>query len=149
MIEPRRFETILVPTDFSPTAEQALGLAENLARSAGPARILIVNAYAVPLELEALVVYGVKRVFDELAGESENQCREVVARLKNEGLSAESVGSHGRPEDVIVEMARKKRADLIVMGTHGRTGLPHVLLGSVAERVIRNAPCPVITVGPQ
>ncbi len=148
MIEPRRFRTILVPTDFSPTAEGALVLAEELARAAGPAQLVLVNAYAVPLELEALAFYGAKRVFDELAGESEKQCRVVVARLKNAGLSAESAGSHGRPEEVIVEMARKKRADLIVMGTHGRTGLPHVLLGSVAERVIRNAPCPVITVGP-
>ena len=149
MIEPRRFRTILVPTDFSRTAERALVLAEELARAVGPARLVLVNAYAVPLELEALALYGAKRVFDELAGESEKQCGKVVARLKNKGLSAESVGSHGRPEDVIVEMARKKRADLIVMGTHGRTGLPHVLLGSVAERIIRNAPCPVITVGPQ
>ncbi len=149
MIEPRRFRTILVPTDFSPTAERALALAEGLARAAGPAQLVLANAYAVPLELEALALYGAKRVFDELAGESEKQCRKVVARLKNAGLSAKSVGSHGRPEDVIVELARKNSVDVIVMGTHGRTGLPHVLLGSVAERVIRNAPCPVITVGPQ
>lgn len=146
MSEALRFETIVVPTDFSPAAEKALELAAQLARQAGPAKLLLVNAYAVPLELEALAIYGAKQVYEELAAESDKQLKEILERLRKEGVSAESMGNHGRPEDVIVELARERKADLIVMGTHGRTGLPHVLLGSVAERVIRNAPCPVITV---
>ena len=146
MIEPRRFRTILVPTDFSPTAERALALAEELARAAGPAQLVLVNAYAVPLELEALALYGAKRVFDELALESRKRLEEIQTRIKRKGLQVECRGNHGRPEDVIVELARKENADLIVIGTHGRTRLPHVLLGSVAERVIRSAPCPVITI---
>ena len=146
MIEPRRFRRILVPTDFSPTAERALMLAEQLARAAGPTRLLLVNAYAVPLELEALAIYGAKRVFDELALESKKRLEEIQTRLEQAGLEVECLGNHGRPEEVIVELATKKEADLIVIGTHGRTGLPHIVLGSVAERVIRNAPCPVITV---
>ena len=66
--------------------------------------------------------------------------------LQDEGISAEFAVHGGTPELVIVDMAAEKEADLIVMGTHGRTGLAHVLLGSVAERVLRTAPCPVITV---
>ncbi len=146
MSEALRFETIVVPTDFSSAAEKALELAAQLARQAGPAKILLVNAYAVPLELEALAIYGAKQVYEELAAESDKQLKEILERLRKKGVSGESMGNHGRPEDVIVELARERKADLIVMGTHGRTGVPHVLLGSVAERVIRNAPCPVITV---
>jgi nucleotide-binding universal stress UspA family protein len=146
MTEPQRFQTIVVPMDFSPPAERALALARQLAQAAGPAQLLLVNAYAVPLELEALAAYGSKQVFDELAGETDKQLQALIARLQEADVSAESMGSPGRPDDVIVGLARKRKADLIVMGTHGRTGLPHVLLGSVAERVIRSAPCPVITV---
>ena len=54
----------------------------------------------------------------------------------------------GRPSEVILDLAQREGADLIVMGTHGRTGLSHVLLGSVAERVVRQAECPVMTVPP-
>ncbi len=83
MSEALRFETIVAPTDFSPAAERALELAAQLARQAGPAKILLVNAYAVPLELEALAIYGAKQVYEELAAESDKQMLQEVLRNKD------------------------------------------------------------------
>jgi nucleotide-binding universal stress UspA family protein len=62
------------------------------------------------------------------------------------GLEVIHLTRHGRPHEEIVGVAREMDVDLIVMGTHGRSGLSHILLGSTAERVVRNAPCPVLTV---
>jgi nucleotide-binding universal stress UspA family protein len=66
--------------------------------------------------------------------------------LRAEGISAESATVEGPPERVILDLARSKRADLIALGTHGHRGLSHLLLGSVAERILRLAEVPVLTV---
>jgi nucleotide-binding universal stress UspA family protein len=65
---------------------------------------------------------------------------------RNMASALERVTAAGHPAETIVRVAHERGADLIVMGTHGRTGLPHVLLGSVAEKVVQLAPCPVLTV---
>ena len=70
----------------------------------------------------------------------------MLVELQEAGVSAEYVSARGSPERIVVDTARDKEADLIVMGTHGRTGLAHIALGSVAERVVRDAHCPVLTV---
>jgi nucleotide-binding universal stress UspA family protein len=69
----------------------------------------------------------------------------LLAKLKQAGISAEYLASRGAPESLIVELAKQRKVDLIAMGTHGRRGLSHLLLGSVAERVVRTAECPVLT----
>ena len=68
-----------------------------------------------------------------------------LASYDDAGVACDRVSVRGSPEQVILDVAESKRADLIVMGTHGRTGLGHLLLGSVAERVVRHASCPVMT----
>lgn len=70
----------------------------------------------------------------------------LLARAKHARVSARGVVTEGWPPEEIVKLARKRRADLIVVGTHGRTGMKRLMLGSVAERVILLAPCPVLTV---
>ena len=67
-----------------------------------------------------------------------------LARVTAAGLVGEIVVGHGVPFQEILDTAKKRQVDLIIMGTHGRTGLVHVLLGSVAEKVVRLAPCPVL-----
>ena len=67
-------------------------------------------------------------------------------RLRDAGLQGETVIVHGVPFQAIIDTATEKDVDLIIMGTHGRTGLTHVLMGSVAENVVRLAPCPVLVV---
>ena len=70
----------------------------------------------------------------------------LLARTRREGVRARSVFAEGLPADEILRAARRARADLIVMGTHGRTGLSHFFMGSVAERVVRESRCAVLTV---
>ncbi len=148
MIEAHRFRTLLVPTDVSATADRALEVVRILVRSAGPAEVILAHANFMPRELEALALRGPQRVFDELDRYALEQLDKRLAELEAAGVSARQVHENGRPDEVIVSLARREHADLIVIGTHGRSGLSHVLLGSVAERVLRQAPCPVMTVPP-
>jgi len=148
VIKALRLHTMIVPMDFSPEAHRALEVARKLAKEAGPAHLILLHAYFLPVEMEALATEQNLPLLDLLSSDAGKALERILADLQNAGISSEFVVSRGYPGDVIVELARDKSADIIVMGTHGRTGLPHVLLGSVAERVIRSAPCPVITVGP-
>jgi nucleotide-binding universal stress UspA family protein len=75
---------------------------------------------------------------------AQQQAQKALARVLNAGLQGDSVIVEGAPFQMIIDTAKEKAVDLIVMGTHGRTGLTHVLMGSVAERVVRMAPCPVL-----
>ena len=70
----------------------------------------------------------------------------VLGRVRRTGVRVQAIFVEGLPADEILRSARRARADLIVMGTHGRHGMAHLLMGSVAERVVRTAPCPVLTV---
>jgi nucleotide-binding universal stress UspA family protein len=134
--------TILHPTDFSPRSAAAFRLACSLARELG-ARMVVVH-----------VQPPAQSVFGELGPFPAD--REAVARCMREQLSQvvpEADGPpvehrllEGDPTRGILDTAREAGCDLIVMGTHGRTGLGHLLMGSVAEAVLRKAPCPVLTV---
>ncbi len=142
---PSPFQTILVPTDFSEDAETALDLALSLAADSGAA-IHLLHAYEIPIGV--VPPYGIELppslitdVRDAAARRLEKSAEKVRAR----GLRCDAHLVHGRPVDGIVDAAERLRADLVVMGTRGLTGLKHVLLGSVAERTIRFAPCPVLT----
>lgn len=146
MSEATRLHTIVVPTDFSDPAERALALARELAQKAGPAHLILTHAVFVPVEVEALGLDTAQLARTGIEERVARDLEQMLTELQDAGISAEYVSSWGSPERIIVEIARAKGADLIVMGTHGRTGLAHVVLGSVAERVVREAPCPVLTV---
>jgi nucleotide-binding universal stress UspA family protein len=140
-----KLETIVVPIDFSKPSRQAFELARDLAREAGPAHVILVHACFVPVEIEALVGSAAYEAVEDIDTHVAKELDQLVAELKDGGVSCEAVTVRGSPENVILDLAESKRADLIVMGTHGRTGLSHFFLGSVAERVVRNASCPVMT----
>jgi nucleotide-binding universal stress UspA family protein len=142
----RRFRTIVVPMDFSEAAHRALEVATDLSKTAGPAHLILVHAYFVPIEIEALAVHGPHTILDDIHSHASDDLEKMLVGLQDEGISCEYEARDGSPDQVIVKLARDKQADLIVMGTRGRTGLAHAILGSVAERVIRTAPCPVMTV---
>ena len=146
MIEPLRLRTILVPMDFSPEAHEALEVARGLANSAGPAHLILLHAYFLPVAMEAVATEQNLPLLDLLSSEASKELEQILEGMQDAGASSEFLLSRGYPEHVILELARDKKADLIVMGTRGRTGLAHVALGSIAERVVRGAPCPVVTV---
>ncbi|HZU83729.1 MAG TPA: universal stress protein [Polyangiaceae bacterium] len=136
---------IVVGHDFSAAAQAALELALDLADEL-QARITVVHAYEIPVggypEAVALLPDYAERV--KAAASSELSL--VVERARRPALTIEGTLRQGPAWSEIVSVAREAGADLVVVGTHGRRGFARALLGSVAEKVVRTAPCPVLTV---
>jgi nucleotide-binding universal stress UspA family protein len=146
----RTVKKILVPTDFSPPAARALDEAIGLARVFG-ASVTLFHVYGLPAPIsDRQYVDGETLIatLDEAAERSLAAAREGLRRRVPDAPQIEIKALLGFAADEIVAEARRGGFDLIVMGTHGRTGLKHMLLGSVAERVVRMAPVPVMTVHP-
>ena len=139
---------ILVPVDFSPHAERAFCYATTLAHRLG-ATLSLVHVVEDPFATGAwsaeIYVPNVPELLGNLISGAEGQLATLKESAAALGVIADTAVITGRPAHAIVEHAKDGGFDLIVMGTHGRTGLSHVLMGSVAERVVRKAPCPVLT----
>lgn len=139
-------KTILHPTDFSDAAQPAFKLACSLARDHG-ARVIALHVGAPPLMVTDGVMTAPPPFGDEYdRARLEVELRQAIAGVPDVPL--ETVVVFGTPAERIVDMAKTIRADLIIMGTHGRSGLGRLLMGSVAEKVLRQAPCPVLLVKP-
>ncbi len=143
----REFRTILVPTDFSEDAAHAIREARRVLHAVdGKARLVLLHAYHLPVEFTALGTVPVTpRLFSDAAEQAQRQLEELATPLRKLGLTVDVVTREGYPPTVIEEEARAANVDLIAMGTHGRSGIRHFLLGSTAERVVQHAPCPVLT----
>jgi nucleotide-binding universal stress UspA family protein len=134
--------TILHPTDFSQYSDYAWHMACALARDYG-ARLVLLHVKPLPA-----VIYG---EFGTLPPEPYDQVHvleEKLAQLQptDPGITVERRLVEGEAASEIIRMAEEEGCDLIVMGNHGRTGISRLLMGSVAEQVVRKAPCPVLTV---
>ena len=141
------FYRIIVPTDFSSCSEEAWRLAQRLAGMSGAELVLTHVLTEAPLFREGpFIMPKVREVFEAARSFADAALGEWVAKARAEGLSARAALRTGVAYQEIVTLATDERADLIVIGTHGRGGLNRALLGSVADRVIRLAPCPVLTV---
>jgi len=145
-IRPRRFavipiKTILFPTDFSPQAEYVFPLACAMARDYGARLILLHVKPLMP------ILYGDAVLASPESPEMIENLREQLRRLgeTESGVCVEPEIREGEPANEILAAVREEACDLIVMGTHGRTGVGRLLLGSVAEQVVRKAHCPVLT----
>ena len=146
-MEPRTIKKILVPTDFSESSAEALTTAVSFAR-VFQASLEIVHVYVEPIYVLPppvdLAVFPfdmaniLAKVHESLAAERE--------RVQAAGVACEATALSGKAAPEIVRRAKETGADLIVMGRHGRSGLEHALLGSVAERVVHHTPCPVLVV---
>jgi universal stress protein A len=146
---------ILAPTDFSEDSNHALTYAEDLARKFGSELVLLHVAQALaPVSFglepgitpDPLALETIGRIAEEQRLAAQRELDRTVNRLRESGLKARGMLRVGAPFMEIVGTAQSENVDLIVMGTHGRTGLAHILLGSVADRVLHKAPCPVLTV---
>lgn len=136
-------KTILYPTDFSADAWSAFAVACALA-SDGHGRLVILHVERPPL-----TTLGGMPVVPPLPSEYDRErVLEQLQRIQppRPGITVEHRLEYGEPVPVILQTAQEIGADLIVMGTHGRTGLRRLLMGSVAENVVRKAACPVLTV---
>jgi len=135
---------VLVPIDFSPYAEQALAYAITIAQKL-QARVTLLHVIQPPLVAGAdMGAWPSPTFLQELETAITRDMAGYLARVTAAGLAGEIVIVHGVPFQEILDTAKARQVDLIIMGTHGRTGLSHILLGSVAERVVRLAPCPVL-----
>lgn len=141
----RTYKRILCPVDFSPFSKAALEEATALAAGMG-SELRILHAYQNPAFVLPMSGYVgptadmVARTRQQLGHELEAMSQDA----RNKGVKVETMVIEGVPYVAIVDNAKEWSADLIVMGTHGRTGLSHALTGSVTERVVRLAPCPVL-----
>jgi nucleotide-binding universal stress UspA family protein len=138
---------MLVPIDFSADADAALDYAIALAGKL-QARITLFHAiHSVPLWVEGDMGRALPDVYlSQLEKKVQQGLEKRQQRIQAAGVPCNVLMVHGIPFQRIVDLARDRQIDLIVMGTHGRTGLKHVLLGSVAEKVVHLAPCPVLIV---
>jgi nucleotide-binding universal stress UspA family protein len=132
-------KTILFPTDFSTASDAALEHAAMLAKSSG-AKLLIVHVEEPPL------AYGGGELYYGLPEPNTERIRSMLEAVQpsDPSVSFEHRLTMGDPASEVVRIADEERADLIVLGTHGRTGLTRLLMGSVAELIVRRASCPVL-----
>jgi len=138
------YKKILCPIDFDGTAEAALKEATALAHPGNGVVILFHAVFINPIASEG---FALAELQDSLEREARIKLEQMADHL--EGCAHEIVVSIGIPTDCILASAKALNADLIVMATHGRRGVSHLILGSVAERVIRLSSTPVLTVHPE
>ena len=140
---------ILVPTAFSPPACAALNYAKTLAAALGSSlHVLCVLDDPLPGFKMPDHVCSIPAIRRQLEGEAQEQLAKVFTPQELSKFRAELTAEWGNPYVKILEIAKDQAIDLIVMGTHGRGAIQHALMGSVAERVVRQATCPVLTIRP-
>jgi nucleotide-binding universal stress UspA family protein len=147
MIQLRR---ILLPTDFSDSAAEALKYACALAEQFEAELHLL---HVLETHVSTAPQFGMGLALSTRIQESQQAAEKALKELVDTdwaaGRQIVRTTSEGPPFVGIIHYARENDIDIIVLGTHGRSGLPHILMGSVAERVVRKAPCPVLTVRPE
>jgi nucleotide-binding universal stress UspA family protein len=138
-------KSILVPTDFSPGAAVAIDQALALAKPFG-ATVTLLHVYSLPTYVfpDGSTFVAGAEVTARITSDVEEALSREAQEAGRSGVTVKTRSQMGVPWDEIARTAREY--DLVVMGTHGRTGLRHLFLGSVAEKVVRHAPCPVLTV---
>ncbi|HUJ63734.1 MAG TPA: universal stress protein [Kofleriaceae bacterium] len=145
------WKTILVPHDFSSSANHAAAIARDEAKLHG-AKLLLLHVVELPQAVrpDSVIVPDENgapidvRTFATSA--AERHLEDIVQRLRKDGVTATFDVKLGHPVDEINKFVDDQRVDLVVMGTHGRTGFAHLLVGSVTERVVRTCKVPVLTV---
>jgi nucleotide-binding universal stress UspA family protein len=143
------WKRILCPIDFSDASKAALEAAAEVAKRYG-AKVALFHAYPVPgYTFPDGSFVASSKMLDELSEQAQRHLEEWKAIAEGLGIAdVEIATAIGEPAHEILAFAKAQKADLLVLGTHGRTGIQHALMGSVAERVVRRSTCPVLTVRP-
>jgi len=136
------FENLLLATDGSESAEAATQEALNIAKVCS-GRLHVISVVEVNPEYGALA----PQIVEKAAAETKDQLDFVKNKAEKEGITCDVVAHQGEePYQFIIDEARKRKVDMIIMGSHGRTGLKRLMMGSVTSRVIGHAPCKVLVV---
>ncbi len=140
---------ILVPTDFSDSARHALsyGMSFALEYEAELVLLHVVETVAAPYASDLFPV-PMAEVFEEMSSYAREELDKLAAEARGRGVRVRSLVAQGKPSVEIIRAAREENADMIVLGTHGKGVLDQALFGSTTERVVRKAPCPVLSVRP-
>jgi len=140
------YRRIVHATDFSSSALPALRQTVALARR-WRARVILLHVMTPP---SPFVSEAPPSSYDQLLAHARRATKRhltaLLSRVRRKGVQASAVLAEGVPAEEVLRVARRQRADLLVLGTHGRTGLRRALMGSVAERIVSQARCPVLTV---
>ncbi len=137
---------ILCPIDFSQHADRVVDWAAHLAEEHG-SEVLLLHAYHLPVEFQQLEgAYLPADFWDSVKDEAERSLKVYGDRLRESGIPTREIVREGYPASVIEEESIEEKVDLIVVGSRGLSGLKHLLLGSIAERVVQKSHCPVLTV---
>lgn len=143
-------ETILLPTDLSDDAARAADAAARVLGDAPQRRVILLHVYRYPVVFPTAPAFVLAREIAALVRDAKAQLTKQADRFRERGSAVEVVVEEGVPAESILQHAARHGADLIAMGTHGRSGFDRLFLGSTAERVLPQAPCPVLTVhGPE
>ncbi len=137
-------QKILCPIDFSPPSRNALRYANEFAKAMN-AKITVMHVIQPqPIAADVNVPYIPPEV--EMEQAAKDDMAHLVREIVSEGVLVEQVLAFGLPSDCVIAQAKKENADVIILGTHGRSGISRLLMGSTAESVIRHAACPVLVV---
>ena len=146
-----QIRSILLPTDFSDCGNYALSYAASLARTFGAS---IICVHVIEPMVPTVGYSGMTEplpiadITDQLEYSAERELPKLAEREECAGLEVEEMIVHGEAASEIVRVAKERNVDLIVVSSHGRTGLGRILFGSTAEAVVRHASCPVLVVKP-
>lgn len=143
----RKIQEIVCPIDFSRPSNAALKAAISLARQY-KAELILVSIVEPLVTGLMLSVYTYQQYVNRLKKAAREQLKAMITKHVPKGMKASAVVKTGEPADEIVRTTKAQHADLIVIATHGRRGWGHLIFGSVAEKVIRLAPCPVLVIHP-
>jgi nucleotide-binding universal stress UspA family protein len=144
-----QFRHILAPTDFSEYSKKAIACALEWARKFG-AKLTLLHVVELPAyPVEGYVPPSLSATFlEDLERQASVDLAQLVPEAETAGIEVARVVAVGTPYRTIIDTAEAEHVDLIVMATAGRTGFSHLVLGSIAERVVRTATCPVLTIRP-
>ena len=145
-----KLKKILFPTDFSESSMEALNYDLSFAREYG-AKLEVLHVVNEKIYSEGLNlprVVSIDELDREMTKEAERKLKVLIPTESQEGLEWETVIKKGNPFLEIIRYAHENDVDLIIIGTHGRSGFEHIIFGSTAEKVVRKAPCPVLSVKP-
>ncbi len=145
---PITLKSILVPVDFSECSEKALLYARGFAKQFG-ARIVLLHVVELSYSYADMAIFDYSSLEKDLRQGAETRLRSLAKGVEKDGTPTTVEIRLGRPARAVAEIAKELATDLIVISTHGYTGLKHALLGSNAETIVRHAPCPVLVVRPQ